>query len=59
MIITAKPYSQMTLPELRAEYLRFDALLSLTAARGPRAKVAGVCDLLARWIAKREGERAA
>ncbi len=56
MIIAAKPFDQMTLPELREEYLNFYALLWRTAAGDSRARVAGVCDLLATWIARRERE---
>ena len=56
MIIIPKPYQDMSLPELRQAYLDFEALLSRTAVRSSRAKVAGVIDEIATWIDRRERE---
>jgi hypothetical protein len=59
MVITAKPFGEMTLAELRKQQADYEALLSRTTVISARARVADVCDMLATWIAKREREVAA
>jgi broad specificity phosphatase PhoE len=56
MIITAKPFEQMTLTELRAEYLKW-ILATRPGAWGARYENAHIVrDTLATWIARRERE---
>jgi hypothetical protein len=61
MIVTAKPYREMSLAELRAEYLRWSELLGHTTVASARESVIDCRAICATWIARRErdGEMAA
>jgi hypothetical protein len=54
MIITNKPFSQMTLPELRAEYLRFAEATKPGGWAASHPKWHAIRDTIATWIARRE-----
>jgi hypothetical protein len=56
MIITNKPYRDMTLPELRKEFADASALLSRTTVPSARERVRGWQSMVAKWIARRERE---
>jgi hypothetical protein len=58
MIITAKPYRDMSLEELRGEYMRFSELHSRTTATDARESVSDVKAIIATWISRREREAA-
>ncbi len=56
MIITVKPFDQMTLPELRAEHRQW-VLATQASAWGEHYENAHICRItLATWIARRERE---
>lgn len=59
MIITVKPFGEMTLAELHEQRTNFLALLSRTPVASARARVADVLEIIAIWIARREKEEVA
>ncbi len=59
MIVTCPDYRDMPLAELRAEYLRWEALLARTVAGDARKAVRNCRAVVATWIARKEREREA
>jgi hypothetical protein len=57
MTIICKPYSELTLAELRGEHAKYAALLSQTVVASAREPVLDVLAILGTWIRRREREQ--
>lgn len=55
-LITATPYSDLTLPELYSEREKFTTLLSNTPTQSSREPIQDVIAILNTWIGRRERE---
>ena len=57
-IVTAKPFDQMSLAELRAEHSRWVDFTRIGGPAGVHEEAYATRDILATWIARREREAA-
>jgi len=58
-LVSCKPFGEMTLPELRADYLRFAAATAPDGFAHNHPSWHDIRDTLATWIARREREEQA